>query len=51
MKKKIKITLSTIILTSAVSYLTQYWFKHSGLENKILNKIDDIKDTFIGGKK
>lgn len=51
MKKKIKITLSTIILTSIVSYLTQYWVKNSGLEDQILNKLDDIKDTFIGGKK
>ena len=42
----LKIALSTIILTTTVSYLTQYWFKHSGLEDKILNKLDDFKDTF-----
>ena len=51
MKKKIKITLSTIILTSVVSYLTQYWFRQAGLEDQLLNKLDDIKDTFKGGKK
>ena len=50
MKKKIKIGLGTIIHTTAVSYLTQYWFKHSGLEDKMLNKIDDIKDVFKGDK-
>ena len=46
MKNKIKIGLGTIILTTTVSYLTLYWFKHSGLEDKILNKLDDIKDIF-----
>ena len=51
MKKKFKIALSTIIITTTVSYLTQYWFKHSGLEVKTLNKLDDIKDIFNGGKK
>ena len=50
MKKKIKIALSTIILTATVSYLTQYWFKNSGLEDQLLNKLDDVKDTFKGGK-
>tara|TARA_R100001594_G_scaffold19704_2_gene38363 strand:+ start:72 stop:224 length:153 start_codon:yes stop_codon:yes gene_type:complete len=50
MKKKIKIALSTIILTTTVSYLTQYWFKHSGLEDKTLNKLDDFKDLFKGNK-
>jgi len=50
MKKKIKITLSTIILTSVVSYLTQYWFRQTGLEDQLLNKLDDIKDTLIGSK-
>ena len=46
MKNKIKIGLGTIILATTVSYLTQYWFKHSGLEDKTLNKLDDIKDIF-----
>ena len=47
MKKNLKIALNTIILTSVVSYLTQYWFKHSGLEDKALNKLDDIKDIHV----
>jgi len=51
MKKKFKIALSTIVLTTTVSYLVQHWFKHSGLEDKTLNKLDDIKDIFNGGKK
>ena len=51
LKKKLKIALSSIILTTTVSYLVQYWFKHSGLEDKTLNKLDDIKDIFNGGKK
>jgi len=51
MKNKIKIGLGTIILTTTVSYLVQYWFKHSGLEDKTLNKLDDVKDIFNGGKK
>ena len=50
MKKKFKIALSTIILTTTVSYLVQYWFKHSGLEDKTLNKFDDLKDVFKGNK-
>tara|TARA_R100000234_G_C4998729_1_gene179298 strand:+ start:349 stop:501 length:153 start_codon:yes stop_codon:yes gene_type:complete len=50
MKKKFKIALSTIILTTTVSYLVQYWFKHSGLEDKTLNKFDDLKNVFKGGK-
>jgi|TARA_R110000822_G_scaffold212294_4_gene347712 hypothetical protein len=49
-KAKFKIGLSTIILTASVSYLIQYWFKNSGLEDKTLNKFDDIKDIFKGGK-
>ena len=51
MKKKLQIGITTIILTATVSYLTQYWFKHSGLEDKALNKLDDVKDIFNGGKK
>ena len=51
MKRKLKIALSTIILTTTVSYLVQHWFKHSGLEDKTLNKLDDIKDIFNGGNK
>ena len=50
MKKKLQIGITTIILTTSVSYLIQYWFKHSGLEDKTLNKLDDIKDIFNGGK-
>ncbi len=50
MKKKFRIALSTIILTTTVSYLVQYWFKHSGLEDKTLNKFDDLKDVFKGNK-
>ena len=49
-KAKFKFGLSTIILTASVSYLIQYWFKNSGLEDKTLNKFDDIKDIFKGGK-
>ncbi len=37
-------------MTATVSYLLQYWFKHSGLEDKTLNKFDDIKDIFKGNK-
>ena len=51
MKKKLQIGITTIILTTSVSYLIQYWFKHSGLEDKTLNKLDDIKDIFNGGNK
>ena len=50
MKKKFKIALSTIVLTTTVSYLVQHWFKHSGLDDKTLNKLDDIKDVFKGGR-
>ena len=46
LKKKLQIGITTIILTATVSYLTQYWFKHSGLEDKTLNKLDDVKDIF-----
>jgi hypothetical protein len=49
-KAKFKLSISTIILTASVSYLLQYWFKHSGLEYKVWNKYDDIKDIFKGGK-
>ena len=51
MKKKLQIGITSIILATSVSYLIQYWFKHSGLEDKALNKLDDIKDIFNGGKK
>ena len=43
-KAKIKLSIGTIIITATVSYLLQHWFKHSGLEDKTLNKFDDIKD-------
>ena len=49
-KKKFNIAISTIILTASITYLVQYWFKHSGLENKAWNKYDDIKDIFKGEK-
>jgi len=49
-KKKFNIAISTIILTASVTYLMQYWFKHSGLEDKALNKYDDIKNIFTGEK-
>ena len=51
LKKQLQIGITTIILTATVSYLTQYWFKNSGLEDKVLNKLDDVKDIFNGGKK
>ena len=50
MKNKIKLSITTIILTATISYLTQYWFKHSGLEDKAWNKYDDIKNIFTGDK-
>jgi len=50
MKKKIKIGMTTIILTATVSYLVQYWLKQSGMQDRILNTYDEIKDTFKGGK-
>jgi len=50
-KKKAKIALSTIIITATISYLAQYWFKQSGMQDRILNTYDEIKDTFNGGKK
>ena len=49
-KKKVKIALSTIIITATISYLAQYWFKQSGMQDRILNTYDEIKDTFNGGK-
>ena len=51
MKKKIKIGMTTIILTATVSYLVQYWLKQSGMQDRILNTYDAVKDTFQGGKK
>tara|TARA_R110002020_G_scaffold138674_1_gene309118 strand:+ start:1737 stop:1898 length:162 start_codon:yes stop_codon:yes gene_type:complete len=50
-KAKLKLSISTIILTASISYLTLYWVKHSGLEDKILNSYDDIKNIFIKDKK
>ena len=49
-KAKIKLVIGTIIITATVSYLLQHLFKHRGLEDKTLNKFDDIKDIFKGGK-
>ena len=51
MRKKFKIGMSTIILTATVSYLVQYWFKQSGMQDRVLNTYDEIKDTFKGGNK
>ena len=48
MKKKIKLGLGSIIITASITYLVQYWFRHSGLEDKALNKYDDIKNVFKG---
>ena len=50
MKKKFKIGITTIIITATISYLTQYWLKQSGMQDKILNTYDAVKDTFKGGK-
>ena len=50
MKKKIKIGMTTIILTATVSYLVQYWLKQSGMQDRILNTYDAVKDTFKGDK-
>jgi phosphoserine phosphatase len=49
-KKKFKIALSTIILTATISYLTQYWLKQSGIQDRILNTYDTVKDTLKGDK-
>ena len=50
MKNKIKLSITTIILTATISYLTQYWLKQSGMQERILNTYDAVKDTFKGGK-
>ena len=50
MRKKFKIGLTTIIITATISYLTQYWLKQSGMQDRILNTYDEIKDSFKGGK-
>ena len=50
MKNKIKLSITTIILTATISYLTQYWLKQSGMQDKLLNTYDAVKDTFKGGK-
>ena len=50
MKKKFKIGITTIVITAAISYLTQYWLKQSGIQDRILNTYDTVKDTFKGGK-
>ena len=50
MKKKFKIGITTIIITATISYLTQYWLKQSGMQDRILNTYDEIKDTFKGGE-
>jgi hypothetical protein len=49
-KAKLKIALSSIIMSVSVSYLVQYWFRHSGLEGKMLDKYDDIKNIIKGVK-
>ena len=50
MKNKIKLSITTIILTATISYLTQYWLKQSGMQDRLLNTYDAVKDTFKGGK-
>ena len=50
MKNKIKLSITTIILTATISYLTQYWLKQSGMQDRILNTYDVVKDTFKGSK-
>ena len=50
MKKKFKICITTIIITATISYLTQYWLKQSGMQDRILNTYDEVKDSFKGGK-
>ena len=47
-KTKAKIGMSTILVTAGITYLLQYWFKQSGLEDSLLNKLDDAKDIFKG---
>ena len=49
-KAKLKIALSSIMISVSVSYLVQYWFRNSGLEGKILNKYDDITSAFKDNK-
>jgi phosphoserine phosphatase len=49
-KKKFQIAFSTIIITAGVSYLMQYWLKQSGMQDRILNTYDIVKDTFKGDK-
>ena len=48
MKNKIKLSITTIIITATISYLTQYWLKQSGMQDRILNTYDTVKDTFKG---
>ena len=50
MRKKFKVGITTIIITATISYLTQYWLKQSGMQDRILNTYDEIKDSFKGGK-
>ena len=50
MKNKIKLSITTILLTATISYLTQYWLKQSGMQDRLLNTYDAVKDTFQGGK-
>ena len=50
MKKKFKIGITPIIITATISYLTQYWLKQSGMQDRILNTYDEVKDSFKGGK-
>ena len=48
MKKKFKIGITTIIITATISYLAQYWLKQSGMQDRILNTYDEVKDSFKG---
>ena len=50
MKNKIKLSITTIIITATISYLTQYLLIQSGMQDKLLNTYYAVKDTFKGGK-
>ena len=48
MKKKIELSITTIILTATISYHAQYWLKQSGMQDRILNTYDAVKHTLKG---
>ena len=49
-KTKAKVGMTSILITVGISYLLQYWFKNSGLEDKVWNTYDDIKNSMTGEK-